>query len=161
MCARVRVCACVLVVLYWQDASGRPRVVGGLGMRAKGGGARTGWSAREGFAAVSLPPRLDPVVKMPGEAGPGPPGSLQEEAGAGKEGSGGPAWACGPEEPGSLGGPVFSFPASRAARLQDAPTCSHPSSDKAEIRGPDGEPRAWWPSLLGLHPATRKLESWT
>lgn len=53
------VCARVLVVLYWQDASGR-----GGGMRAQGGGACTGWSASEGFvAAVSLPPRLDPVVK--------------------------------------------------------------------------------------------------
>lgn len=62
-------------------------------MRAEGGGARTEWSAREGFAAVSLPPRLDPVVKAPGEAGPGPPCSLREEAGAGKEGSGGPTWA--------------------------------------------------------------------
>lgn len=51
-------CARGLVVLYWQDASGR-----GGGMRAQGGGARTGWSASEGFVAVSLPPRLDPVVK--------------------------------------------------------------------------------------------------
>lgn len=66
------------------------------GMRAQGGGARTGWSASEGFvAAVSLPPRLDPVVKAERgrEAGPGPPRSLQEEAGAGKEESRGPAWA--------------------------------------------------------------------
>ncbi|XP_017448591.1 uncharacterized protein 4921504A21Rikl [Rattus norvegicus] len=132
-------------------------------MRAEGGGARTGWSAREGFAAVSLPPRLDPVVKARGEAGPGPPRSLREEAGAGKEGSGGPAWAGRREEPGSLGGPVYSFPASRAARLQDARTCSHPSRDKAEIRGPEGKPGAGWPicsasSLLGLHPNARKLE---
>lgn len=87
------VCARVLVVLYWQDASGR-----GGGMRAQGGGACTGWSASEGFvAAVSLPPRLDPVVKAERErereAGPGPPRSLQEEAGAGKEESLGPAWA--------------------------------------------------------------------
>lgn len=106
-------------------------------MRAAGGGARTERRAREGFAAVSLPPRLDPVVKAPGEAGPGPPRSLREEAGAGKEGSGGPAWAGRREELGSLGGPVFSFPVSWAARLQDAPTRSYPNTDKAGIRGPD------------------------
>lgn len=123
-------------------------------MRAQGGGARTGWSASEGFVAFSLPPRLDPVVKAEREAGPGPPRSLQEEAGAGKEESRGPAWAGGRGEPGDQAGPAFSFP-----RPQDTATCSHSRTDAVEIQGPDGEPGAWWPicggaSLLGLHPAT-------
>lgn len=123
-------------------------------MRAQGGGARTGWSASEGFVAFSLPPRLDPVVKAEREAGPGPPRSLQEEAGAGKEESRGPAWAGGRGEPGDQAGPAFSF-----FRPQDTATCSHSRTDAVEIQGPDGEPGAGWPicggaSLLGLHPAT-------
>jgi hypothetical protein len=53
------VSVCVLVVLYWQK--GRRREEG----RSRSGrkGARTGRRGREGFAAVSLPLQLDPVVK--------------------------------------------------------------------------------------------------
>lgn len=79
-------------------------------MRAQGGGARTGWSASEGFVAFSLPPRLDPVVKAEREAGPGPPRSLQEEAGVGKEESRGPAWAGGRGKPGDQAGTCFQLP---------------------------------------------------
>lgn len=75
-------CARGLVVLYWQDASGR-----GGGMRAQGGGARTGWSASEGFVAVSLPPRLDPVVKAERERG--RPRAAPQPAGGGGSREGG------------------------------------------------------------------------
>lgn len=60
------VCVCVLVVLYWQRGGGKG---GGNKQEREEGRARTGWRAREGFAAVSLPPQLDPVVKAEREAG--------------------------------------------------------------------------------------------
>lgn len=134
-------------------------------MRAQGGGARTGWSAREGFAAVSLPPRLDPVVKAERERqAPGRPaacGRRREPGRRGAEAPRGEAGEKGPEP--RLDLPAFSFPVSPAARPQDTSTGSHSRTDEAEIQGPDGKPGAWWPicggaCLLGLHPATGKLE---
>lgn len=162
MCARVRLCARVLVVLYWQDASGRGRGCE-PGEEARAPGGEPG---RASPPPPSLPPRLDPVVKAERErerqalSRPAACGRRQEPGRRGAEARRGQAGEEGPDPRVDLSS------ASLRARLlaSRTPRLAHFLARKETgIRGPAGEPGAWWPicgaaSLLGLHPATGTLE---
>lgn len=81
MCVCVCVCTSCTVLAGGEAAEEEGAAEGRRGAPAPGWGPLR-------RCLRSLPPQLDPVVKAKRERGRlGPPGSLQEEAGAGKEGS--------------------------------------------------------------------------
>lgn len=106
---------------------------GGNKQEREEGRARTGWRAREGFAAVSLPPQLDPVVKAEREAGwvrLAAYGRRRESGRRGAEARRGEAGSKGREPSADLSSaPVVSQRCARLQREEDAQTSSDPSSE--------------------------------